>query len=140
MTHLNTVLLNLHYNLGVLILVDTLSATSFSLLLPCEYELRISSARAIVNFVNMVLQTDHNSMGNHSENSNLLQVPYPEHLVSGLSRAGSSLLHLYRTKSVSASMVETSMYTAKSNFFLFRPNREIEFYASDALLVVFCSS
>lgn len=82
---------------------------SYSHLMACEYELRISSARIIVNFVRMILQTDHTSTGNHSENSNLLQVPYPEHVVNALSRAGHSLVWLYRNKSVSASMVEISM-------------------------------
>ncbi|KAE9369824.1 hypothetical protein N431DRAFT_485641 [Stipitochalara longipes BDJ] len=104
---ISTFLLSIHYNLGVLILVDTLNVTSYSHLMTCEYELRISSARAIVNFVSIILQTDHSSTGNHSENSNLLQVPYPEHVVNALSRAGHSLVWLYRNKSVAASMVET---------------------------------
>jgi hypothetical protein len=104
-----TVVLSLHYNLGVQILVDMLNATSYSHLIVCEYELRISSAREIVNFTNILLQTDHSGTGSHYENSNLLQVPYPEHVVNGLSRAGHCLVHLYRNKSVSASMVETSM-------------------------------
>jgi hypothetical protein len=103
---LNIVLLDLDFGLGVLTLVDALSATSHADLLPSEYELRISSARAIVNSANMVLQTDHYSSGNHTNNSNLLQVPYPEHIINGLCRAGSTLIHLYRIKSVSASMVE----------------------------------
>ena len=66
------VLLDLDFSLGVLTLVDTLSATSNAHLLPSEYELRISSARTIVNSVNMVLQTDHYTSGNYASNSNLL--------------------------------------------------------------------
>ena len=100
------VLLDLDFGLGVLTLVDTLSATSNGHLIPSEYELRISSARAIVNAVSMVLQTDHYTSGSHGRNSQLLQVPYPEHIINGLLRAGSSLIHLYRTNSMSPSMVE----------------------------------
>ena len=99
-------LLDIEFGLGVLTLVDTLCATSNAHLLPSEYELRIISARGIVNAVNLVLHTDHYSSGNHASNSNLLQIPYPEHVINALSRAGSSLVHLYRTNFVSASMVE----------------------------------
>jgi hypothetical protein len=98
--------LDLDFGLGVLTLADTLSATSYAHLIPSEYELRISSARAIVNAVSMVLQTDHYTSGSYGTNSQLLQVPYPEHIINALLRAGSSLITLYRTKSVSTGHVE----------------------------------
>lgn len=100
------VLLDVEFSLGVLTLVDTLTATSNAHFLPSEYELRLSSARSIVCAVNLMLNTDHYALGNHSNNSNLLKVPYPENIINGLLRAGSSLIHLYNNQSVSASMIE----------------------------------
>ncbi|KAH8807868.1 hypothetical protein F5884DRAFT_790344 [Xylogone sp. PMI_703] len=99
-------LLDLEFALGVLTLVDTLSATSNIHFLPSEYELRLTSARSIVNAVNLMLHTDHYGSGSHTDNSNLLKVPYPENIADGLLRAGKSLTYLYNTKSVSTSMVE----------------------------------
>lgn len=67
---------------------------------------RLSSTRAIVNLINLVLQTDDQMDDLLPKTSILLKDPYPEHVSNGLSRAASSLLRLYKHKSLNGNTVE----------------------------------
>ncbi|KAI9710307.1 MAG: hypothetical protein M1820_002801 [Bogoriella megaspora] len=102
-------LLDVDFSLGVMTLVDLLSATSYAHLLPSEYELRLTSARELANSARIAVHLDMTSLGSPLENSILLQSPYPEYIVNAFYRAGMSTIHLYKTKSISLSMVEVSL-------------------------------
>lgn len=56
---------------------------------------RLSSARAVVNLVNLILQTD---TCNNTPSSLFLRDPYPEHTGNALFRAANSILSLYNLK------------------------------------------
>ncbi|KAB5585770.1 hypothetical protein GE09DRAFT_37712 [Coniochaeta sp. 2T2.1] len=94
-SRISYLLLSFHFHLGVLILVDTLDVQ-------CELPFpnnhfniactRLSSTRAIVNLINLTLQTDAYSTNSSSV---LLQDPYPEHISNALSRAAHSILDLF---------------------------------------------
>lgn len=84
--------------MGVLILSDTIAVRNTDL--SPEHnahiaEYRMSSTRAVVNLINLVLQMDMHSDGPSS--SLLLKDPYPEHASNCFSRAAHSVLFLFHT-------------------------------------------
>ncbi|KAF2235563.1 hypothetical protein EV356DRAFT_531726 [Viridothelium virens] len=99
-------LLNIDHTLGVLTLIDMLSATGYAHLLSNEYELRLSSAREMANSARIAVHVDQTSTGSPLQNSILLQSPYPENVVDALFRAGNSIIYLYKNQTLSISMVE----------------------------------
>lgn len=89
------VLLSFHFHLGALILVDTLDVQCELPFPNNHFDIvctRLSSTRAIVNLINLTLQTDAYSTNSSSV---LLQDPYPEHISNALSRAAHSILDLF---------------------------------------------
>lgn len=92
------VLLSFHFHMGVLILVDTLDVQQELSHTDTQFDIvgaRMSSVRAIVNLINLTLQTD--VYANDSSTSILLRDPYPEHISNGLSRAAHSILSLFHS-------------------------------------------
>ncbi|OBT67854.1 hypothetical protein VE03_02576 [Pseudogymnoascus sp. 23342-1-I1] len=91
-------LLSFHFHMGVLILVDTLDVQQELSHTDTQFDIvgaRMSSVRAIVNLINLTLQTD--VYANDSSTSILLRDPYPEHISNGLSRAAHSILSLFHS-------------------------------------------
>jgi hypothetical protein len=102
------VILSFHFHLGVLILVDTLDAQPETQDLDTSCDItayRLSSTRAIVNLINlMLLQAEPYTSQNTT--SIILKDPYPEHTRNGLSRAAYSVLHLSSTRSLPNQVAE----------------------------------
>lgn len=102
-------ILSFHFHLGILILVDTLDYHK-GLIDVCSETIdvdlfRLSSSRAIVNLVNLMLsQADPFSSDDTS--SIILKDPYPEHTRNGLSRAAYSILRLYNSGILSKNVAE----------------------------------
>ena len=65
---------------------------------------RLSSTRAIVNLINLTLQTDAYSTNSSSV---LLQDPYPEHISNALSRAAHSILDLFHAMVLPSQIAES---------------------------------
>lgn len=96
-------ILALHFHLGVLILADTLEAVQHkttALKLPINIAMcRLSSTRAIVNLINLMLLQDESFTG--PDNARLIHKdPYPEHTRNTLTRAAYSVLKLYNAMSL----------------------------------------
>lgn len=86
-------LLNIHFQVGSLILADTLPSTvTFTDNSSKPYDLRLCACLRIVNAVNVALQTD---VAEEDPTSILLLDPYPDQMVNALIRTGSSLFQLY---------------------------------------------
>ena len=96
--------------MGILILLDTLECVESLSLQPVTQannaSYRLSSTRAIVNLINLVLQTDEQLQDSPTRISILLKDPYPEHVSNGLTRAANSLLQLYKASILPAPVVE----------------------------------
>ncbi|ETN40865.1 uncharacterized protein HMPREF1541_05145 [Cyphellophora europaea CBS 101466] len=101
-SRLGYVWLVLHFNLGVLILADTLVAGSVALTLDNQVSIdehRLASTRAVVNVINLVRQLDSFNM---DQPSLLLRDPYPEHASNCLNRAAKSVLGLVQAATITA--------------------------------------
>ena len=91
-------LLNIHFQVGSLILADAVpSSMVFTDKDLSPYDLRLCACRSIVNAVNLALQTGSSDTGLPSV---LLLDPYPDHMANALIRTGSSLFQLYNTQMV----------------------------------------
>ena len=102
------VILSFHFHLGVLILVDTLEGQREMMDLNSRIDIggcRLSSTRAIVNLINLMLQQGECYTGDDAI-SIILKDPYPEHTRNGLSRAAYSVLNLCGTISLPRQVAE----------------------------------
>ncbi|KEF52262.1 uncharacterized protein A1O9_11502 [Exophiala aquamarina CBS 119918] len=94
-TQLSYTLLNIHFQVGSLILADALPSTvTFIDNSSKAYDLRLCACLRIVNAVNVALQTD---VAEEDPTSILLLDPYPDQMVNALTRTGSSLFQLNST-------------------------------------------
>lgn len=88
--------LNIHFEVGNLILVDALPSTFVFIdqtLSP--YDLRLCACRNIINALNLAFQTNSPNSNEPPGFSILLLDPYPDLLTNAIIRTGSSLLLLY---------------------------------------------
>lgn len=92
-------LLNIHFQVGSLILADTVpSSVVYTDKDLSPYDLRLCACRSIVNAVNLAL---HTGSSETSYPSVLLLDPYPDHMANALIRTGSSLFQLFNTQVLS---------------------------------------
>ncbi|KAH8801422.1 hypothetical protein F5884DRAFT_514072 [Xylogone sp. PMI_703] len=130
-SRISYLVLNLHYHLGVLILVDTLDCQNEAANIHPQFDstcYRITSTRSIVNMVNLALQADAYITDNSS--SILLRDPYPEHVSNGLSRAAHSILHLFHLMLIP---VQTAEIMASSLFTGLEIMSQVSYSAAESL-------
>lgn len=102
----------IHFQLGILILADSLAAGPVQTTLEEELTIanyRLGSVRSIVNIINLVRQFD--NLNPHRP-SLLLRDPYPEHASNAMSRAAKSVVGLVRTEAITvaaASVLASSL-------------------------------
>lgn len=126
------VILSFHFHLGVLIMVDTLdwqkSIAENSSTIDIARS-RLSSVRAIVNLINLMLSQADPFSGDDTT-SIILKDPYPEHTRNGLSRAAYSVLILYDAGTLPKQMAEVM---SSSLFAGLEVLRQISFTAAESL-------
>lgn len=107
----NPVLVIMHFNTGVLLLLDLVDESSWR---PSGYtsfdleQVRLSSTRAIVNAVNMALR-DSRLRQQGLQQSILLMDPYPDTAAECLLRCGQSLIRLQRGAFLTVSTCQTML-------------------------------
>jgi len=102
------VILSFHFYLGVLVLVDTMETRPETLDLDPRFNItvwRLSSTRAIVNLINLMLLQGDTYAGDDTTNI-ILKDPYPEHTRNCLSRAAYSVLHLFNIMALPSQVAE----------------------------------
>lgn len=103
--------LNIHFEVGNLILADALPPTfvfidqNFS-----PYDLRLCACRSIINALNLALQTQSFKSKDHPGFDILLLDPYPDMMTHAIIRTGSSLLVLYEMQKLCQENV-TAMFS-----------------------------
>lgn len=104
----STALLQIHFQVGNLILADTLPSTFVFIdenLNP--YDLRLFATRAIIIAVNLALQTSIVGTDGSTMMNILVLDPYPDILTNAIVRTGSSLFLLYDAQKLSTENVMT---------------------------------
>jgi hypothetical protein len=101
-------LLNIHFEVGNLILADALPSTfvfidqNFS-----PYDLRLCACRSIINALNLALQTNSPRSNDPPGFNILLLDPHPDLMTNAIIRAGSSLFILYEIQKLTRENVTT---------------------------------
>lgn len=101
-------LLNIHFEVGNLILADALPSTfvfidqNFS-----PYDLRLCACRSIINALNLALQTNSPGSNDPPGFNILLLDPHPDLMTNAIIRAGSSLFILYEIQKLTQENVTT---------------------------------
>ncbi len=123
-------MLTLHFHLGVLIFVDTVEKSSTSLdLLQYRYNLRLTSTLAIVNLMRLTLC--HDIGDDRSFDGRILLLdPYPENICQSLSRAGFSIIDLYKANLVPPHAVDTMFSVITAGLSILK---QVSYSAQDSL-------